>query len=143
VAQFFTPIKKQWDPQNYVAYLDSGQMMALRGVAAASNTTKRAVRLRPDDPEAWHWYAHAHWHESWQAAETILAAIQPYLANQADALYDLACTRSLAGDVEVSADYLERAYLAGFRDRAHIASDSDLRNLRESEYFSRVMQRFH
>jgi tetratricopeptide (TPR) repeat protein len=139
----FTAIKRRSDPQNYAAHLDRGQMMALRGFERAEKIAKEAVRLRPDDPEAWHWYAHSLWYVSWENAEKIISAIQPHLANQADALYDLACTRSLAGDLEVSAGYLERAYLAGFRNRGHIASDADLRNLRESEHFSRVMQRFH
>lgn len=138
-----TRVKKAWDPRNYIAHLDQGQMMALQGRSIAKKVTEKAVQLRPDDPEAWHWYAHALWLSSWEDAERIISAIQPHLANQADALYDLACTRSLAGDLQVSADYLGRAYLAGYRDRTHIAADSDLRNLRESEYFSEVMQRFH
>ena len=142
-GQLFARTKSRWDPQNYAAHLDRGQMMALRGVGLAKKITKEAIQLRPDDPEAWHWYAHSLWLASWEDAEKIISAIQPHLANQADALYDLACTRSLAGDLEVSAEYLERAYLAGFRNRAHITLDTDLRNLRESEYFSRVMQRFH
>jgi len=142
-GQIFAAIKRSSDPQNYAAHLDRGQMMALRGGSRAEKITKEAVQLRPDDPEAWHWYAHALWYVSWEDAEKIVSAIQPHLANQADALYDLACTRSLAGDLERSASYLEQAYLAGFRNRAHIAADSDLRNLRESEHFSRVMQRFH
>jgi len=134
----------QKDPQSYVAYLDRGQMMTLVGRGKlAERIMKRAIQLRPDDPEAWHWLAHARWATSWEEAEKIVSAIQPYLAQQSDALYDLACARSLAGDLEVSADYLERAYLAGFRDRTHISADPDLRNLRESEHFSRVMQRFH
>ncbi|MEE8412065.1 MAG: sulfatase-like hydrolase/transferase [Acidobacteriota bacterium] len=138
-----TQARKAWDSRNYVAHLDQGQMLALQGQSVAKQVTKRAVQLRPDDPEAWHWYAHALWWSSWEDAEGIISVIQPHLANQADALYDLACTRSLAGDLQVAADYLGRAYLAGYRDRAHIAADPDLRNLRESEYFSEVMQRFH
>ena len=142
-GQAFTTIRARWDPQNYVAHLDRGQMMSLRGLPQVEKITRGAVQLRPDDPEAWHWYAHALWVTSWEDAEKIISLIQPYLANQADALYDLACTRSLAGDLEVSAGYLERAYFAGFRDRPHIIADTDLRNLRESEYFSEVMQRLH
>ncbi len=138
-----TQARRAWDSRNYVAHLDQGQMMALQGQSIAKKVTEKAVQLRPDDPEAWHWYAHALWLSSWEDAEGIVSVIQPHLANQADALYDLACTRSLAGDLQVSADYLERAYLAGYRDRGHIAADPDLRNLRESEYFSEVMQRFH
>ncbi len=140
---FLTPTKRRWDPGAYAAHLDSGQTMALRGLGAAKRITRKATELRPDDPEAWHWYAHAIWRDSWESGEKIITAIQPYLANQADALYDLACARSLAGELEASADYLERAYLAGFRNRDHISSDPDLRNLRESEHFARVMQRFH
>ena len=142
-GQMFKQIRDRLDPENYVARLDRGQMMSLRGLPNAKKVTMGAVQLRPDDPESWHWYAHALWQESWEDSEKIISAIQPYLANQADALYDLACTRSLAADLRVSADYLERAYRAGFRDRRHISSDTDLRNLRESEFFSEVMQRLH
>ncbi len=140
---FVTATKRRWDPEAYAVQLDSGQTMVLRGMPAARASLTKAVTLRPDDPEAWHWYAHVLWRGSWRSAERILTAIQPYLANQSDALYDLACARSLDGDVEASADFLERAFLAGFRDRDHISSDPDLRNLRESEHFARVMQRFH
>ena len=142
-GQFFSAVKHSLDPQNYIAHLDHGQMMALYGLAHVKKVTRKTVRLRPDDPESWHWYAHALWRESVEDAERIISAIQPYLANQSDALYDLACARSLAGDLQVSADYLERAFRAGFRDRRHILADTDLRNLRESEYFSEVMQRLY
>ncbi|NIM63516.1 MAG: hypothetical protein GTO30_18300 [Acidobacteria bacterium] len=142
-GQTFTTIRARWDAQNYIAHLDRGHMMALRGLPQKELITKGAVQLRPDDPEAWHWFAHAHWGETGEDAERIISKIQPYLANQADALYDLACTRSLAGDLEVSAEFLERAYRAGFRDRPHILADPDLRNLRQSEFFSEVMQRLH
>ena len=57
--------------------------MSLRGLPQAETMTKGAVQLRPDDPEAWHWYAHALWPQSWEDSERIISAIQPYLANQA------------------------------------------------------------
>ncbi len=76
------------------------------------------------------------------AAEEILMVIQPHLTDQADVLYDLACTRSLAEDADASAEYLARAWEAGFRQRALIESDADLRHLRESGKLSEVLRTF-
>jgi len=60
----------------------------------------------------------------------------------ATATYNLACARSLAGDVERALDDLERAVLAGFDNEERFENDDDLDPLRSSPRFSAV-RRLH
>ena len=65
------------------------------------------------------------------------------------ALYNLACSYSLLGQLEKAVDYFERSLYAGFDDWNHIAGDTDLDNIREhpkyveleskKDHFARVM----
>jgi len=129
------------DTTNVTSFLDRGQARALSGAPRSVELMQKAVRLRPQDPDIWHWYAHSIWSEDWAAAERVLLAVEPYVSNKGDILYDLACTRSLAEDLDRSAEFLEAAWRAGYRDANHMETDTDLRNLRESGKFSDVMRR--
>ena len=125
------------DADNPAALLDLSQLVPGR---RSRELLSRAVRRYPTQPELLHWYAHAVWQESWRKAEPLLRAIEPYKASEADVLYDLACTRSLADELDASEDYLRRAIAAGFRDFSYMEADPDLRKLRESGKFSAVMR---
>ena len=57
-------------------------------------------------------------------------------------LYDLACTRSLAGELDESEDFLRRSIESGYRMFDHMESDPDLRNLRESGRLSQVLMEY-
>jgi hypothetical protein len=134
-------VSRKRDQTNVTSYLDRGQSLALAGVSRSNQLMEQAVKLRPQDPDIWHWYAHSIWSQDWAASERILQVVEPYVTNKGDILYDLACTRSLAEDLDRSAELLEAAWLAGYRDANHMEIDSDLRNLRESGKFSEVMRR--
>ncbi len=124
--------------------LDFGQALVLTasGKKEGREVLKRGAELYPTDPEMLHWYAHAVWPDSWHDAETLLRAILPFKSNDGDILYDLACTRSLAGDLDGSTDFLKRSIEAGFRTWALMETDPDLRALRESGQFAEVLREY-
>ncbi len=130
------------DPQNLAGLLGLGQIGAMMGSADSKALMARALGLYPDHPEVIHWYAHAIWGESWEDAEPLIIAVQPHMPNQADVLYDLACARSLAGDLKASEKFLRDSIEAGYRQWDHIETDSDLRNLRESRRLAAVMREY-
>ena len=94
------------------------------------------------NPEILHWYAHTVWSDNWQASAEILEMILPYRPHDGDLLYDLACARSLSNDLAASEEFLKAAIEADYRDWDHMASDPDLRNLRASRRFAKVMQAY-
>jgi tetratricopeptide (TPR) repeat protein len=128
------------DPENLAAKLDQGQVRWVRDAKQGAEILESALELYPTNPELLHWYAHSIWSASWSDAEQILVLIVPYKPQEGDVLYDLACTRSLAGDLDGSVAYLRRAIDAGYRDFGHMASDPDMRNLRESGRLSEVLR---
>ena len=60
--------------------------------------------------------------------------------SMADAHYNIACTHSLAGAIEQALASLEEAVQAGFQDKGHIESDSDLDNIRDHKQFEQVLR---
>jgi hypothetical protein len=56
-------------------------------------------------------------------------------------LYNAACCRALAGDVDAAFGLLERAVDAGYRNRANLLGDSDLRTLRSDARFDSLLRR--
>ncbi len=132
------------DPDALAGYLDRGQLLTGLGDEAATPALEHAVELYPWQPEAIHWYVHAHWKpEHGESNELLLRRILPLRKGDFDVLYDLACLRSLAGDVEESETFLRSAIEAGYREWEHMQSDSDLRGLRESGRFAEIMQAYH
>ncbi|MCP3982451.1 MAG: sulfatase-like hydrolase/transferase [bacterium] len=130
------------DPDNKGALLGRGQMMALMRHPKAMVPLNNLVTRYAWDPEAVHWYAHGLWIKSWQDAEPLLTAILPYKQQEGDLLYDLACARSLAEDLDESERFLRAAIDSGFKPWQLIESDPDLRNLRESERLSAIVQEY-
>jgi len=129
------------DPRAFAPLLEKGQVLFLSGrTEPALEALAGLVALYPTRPEAVHWYAHAIWSESWQDAETMLLAVLPHAGEDADLLYDLACSHSLGGDLDGSEAYLRRAIEAGFRNWQHIEADPDLRHLREAGRLGAVVQ---
>lgn len=130
------------DPDNLAALLDRGQILLqlMHDPARGVPLLRRAVELYPGNPECLHWLAHALWTDNWQEGAKILKATLPYMPNDRDVLYDLACAGSLAGDLEASETYLRSAIDAGYRQWEQMEADPDLRHLRESGRFARVMQ---
>jgi hypothetical protein len=130
------------DPENLGALLDRGQLLTFTEEKEGLEILGRAAELYPDDPEILHWYAHALWPESWEAAERLLLAIVPYKPYDGDVLYDLACARTLSGDLDGAEEYLRRAFEAGFREWDTIDVDPDLREFRQSPRFAELVREY-
>jgi hypothetical protein len=133
---------RELDPDNLAALLSLGQIRAIARHPEGKELTGRGLELEPTNGEFLHWYAHALWPESVEAAEQLLQAILPFRPEDPDVLYDLACARSLAGDSPKSAEFLTKALRAGFDHWQHIESDPDLRHLRKSELWNEVLREF-
>jgi len=56
-------------------------------------------------------------------------------------MYNLACCYGLLGEATLAADFLERAFAAGFSDVAHVESDSDMDPVRDQPVFQAAMDR--
>ena len=56
--------------------------------------------------------------------------------------YNLACSYSLAGQVEEALATIKKAVLLGYDDFAYMLSDPDLSNLREDRRFNSLFNRF-
>ena len=129
------------DADNLTGLLDLGQLLTWLGRGAEGKPlVARAVERYPGDIESIHWYAHTIWDRGPAAAEPLLAAILPERPDDPDLLYDMACARSLAGDLPAAEGYLRRSVSAGYRDWPHMEADPDLRALRESGAFAALMR---
>lgn len=132
-----------FDEENLAVLLDRGQTMVLVGMPEGLAFLGRAVELYPEVPEAVHWYAHAIWGESLDDAEALLELILPVAPLDGDVHYDLACARSLNDDLPAAQEHLRAAIEAGFRRWDLMASDPDLRLLRESLLYSEVLAEYN
>lgn len=55
--------------------------------------------------------------------------------------YNLACSYSLTGNLDLAASALEKAIRLGYRDFAWLAKDPDLRKLRKHPLFERIQDK--
>ena len=126
------------NPDTLVALVDLGQ--ALSGSKEGRTRSRQAVELYPTHPETLHWYAHSIWAEALEDGVRLIEAALPSRARDPDLLYDLACARSRSDDLEGAENFLRRSIVAGFRNFDHIATDPDLRSLRRTEAFRKLMR---
>jgi len=56
------------------------------------------------------------------------------------ALYNLACADSLLNNVIDALKYLEKSVLAGYTNLEHMLNDSDLKNIRDTEGFKKIVE---
>jgi tetratricopeptide (TPR) repeat protein len=130
------------DPQSLAALLGLGQTLAMSGVPQAEEFLRKAVAWYPGDWDVLHWLGHALWRDSWRSSEELFSEILPHRPDDPDVLYDLACGRSLDGDLERAESYLRAALEAGFRDWRLIETDPDMRNLRETPRFAQLLREY-
>lgn len=127
------------DEDNFAALLDTVQIHATSSRFDKAPSLRRLMNRYPTHPEALHWAAHRIWSSDNPSAEQILMQVLPHFPNNPDILYDLACSRSLAGDLDASADYLLRSQAAGYQVERRVMSDPDLRNLRDSGRLTEIL----
>lgn len=59
-----------------------------------------------------------------------------------DPNYNLACFYSLTNEISNSLENLEQSFKKGYKDKAHVLEDTDLVNLRKSQDFNKLLQRY-
>ena len=102
-------------------------------------TADKLLALYPDRQETLHWVGHfegAQKHP--EASEALLQGALEVGPPEPDLLYDLACARSLAGDVPAGLSYLGRAIEAGFHEWEWMDKDSDLAALRADPKYAEL-----
>lgn len=57
-------------------------------------------------------------------------------------LYDAACLYSLMGEKEKSLDYLEKSFQKGWRAFVHMENDSDLDNIRDTQRYKELVEKY-
>ena len=130
------------DPQALAPLLEQASLTVTgESRPRGADLLREAAGLYPWSPEALHLYGHLIFLSGSRGdAETLWTAVLQVWPTEMDVLYDLACMRSLAGDLEASEGYLRRAVQNGFSQWVHIESDPDLRNLRASPRFAALMK---
>lgn len=130
------------DPENLAAMVDRAMIFIGKPIDKILEFLAPGLARYPWDPELLHWYGHVIDTGARDQSERFWKASADVRPHVGDLLYDLACMRSLAGDLDASADYLRRSIRAGYRRFEHMQGDPDLRNLRESDKFAEVMREF-
>lgn len=129
------------DPHNKAARIELAEFLSLNGRYRFAR--QRISEVLPEDPynvDAWHVLVHsAYIAQELPLADALGRWVEILHPDDPDILYDMACFRSLSGDLESSAEYLSRAWEAGFRNIQQIQADADLRNLRSGVEFERFM----
>lgn len=99
------------------------------------------LKRYPLRPEVLHWAGHAAFAaKETERAEALVLASAEIGPADADHYYDLACSRSLAGDVTASIDYLGKAITAGYRNWDWMGKDTDLANARADARFAQLLR---
>jgi len=73
------------------------------------------------------------------AVDERLAALRP---NDSVVFYNLACSYSLLGSIELALESLERALALGYRDFQHVMRDRDLEAVRKDRRFRGLVSRY-
>ncbi len=130
------------DPQARVALSDGGLLLLLGGenVSRGRDLLREGAALYPRSLDSLHWLAHGEWQVRREAAARLVEMLVEAHRRDPDLLYDVACARSLAGDLEGAEAWLRRAATAGYRNWEHVTVDPDLRALRESARFAPLMR---
>lgn len=120
------------------------RMVVVSNAVKSEHAAALAITLLsqyPDRQEALHGVAHFEFAAGQRArAEALVLAAASIGPRDADLLYDLACARSLAGDVPHGLAYLEEAIAAGYRQWEWMDRDSDLAAVRADPGFAGLRQ---
>ena len=131
------------DPKTSWYYYTRGDLYQKQGLYETADADFHKVlelEVTPEDYECIH-YAYLGLGENDKA----IAAIDTILARDStdmSSYYDAACLYSRMGKREIALDYLRKAFSMGFRHFGHLAIDSDLDNIRESEEFNELIREF-
>ena len=132
------------DPEGYGALFARAYFTISNGnVEAATGHVENLQKLYPRRPDTLHWSAHlALMNGDLERASAWLEATVDLLGEDADVRYDQACLYSLRGEHAASAEMLDLAISAGFRNWKWIERDEDLSTLRETSHYAELMQKY-
>jgi len=103
------------------------------------DTVERLLKLYPDRQDALHWVAHYETGaKHLDRAEALSLAALEVGPRDPDILYDLACSRALAGDVPGGLKYLADAIEGGFLEWDWMDKDPDLAALRADPKYAEL-----
>jgi len=84
-----------------------------------------------------------HFDEDYPAAQAAYTKALEVPATRAMAMYQLACTNALLGDIDVAINWLESSLDAGFEEYSYLIHDSDLDALRGDPRFQAILATRH
>jgi len=133
--------------QGMLKFPDDLGLLSINLYVAAQNTSAAPVKetvekllaLYPDRQDALHWVAHFESaSKHLDRAEALSLAALEVGPRDPDLLYDLACLRSLAGDVPAGLKYLTEAIDGGFREWDWMDKDTDIAALRADPKYAEL-----
>jgi tetratricopeptide (TPR) repeat protein len=109
---------------------------------AAIVLLERAVELAPGNGWAWNSLAYAYLAAKRpRDAAASFERVLPYAPTNPTLLYNTACAYALAGDKDKALELLDRAVAGGFTDRAGLAADPDLADVRDDPRFAEILKK--
>ncbi len=141
VLELSKEIVDRWPQSAAALELRLFLLATLKLTEEAAAMADRTLKLYPDRPEALHWAGHAALiaKKRDQAAVLFEAALS-LIPGDADILYDLACERSRAGDLDGAIARLKGAIEAGYRDWTWMQRDEDLSALRSDPRYGELLR---
>jgi tetratricopeptide (TPR) repeat protein len=131
------------DPEDPNAHLEIGLYHERRGeIGEAEEHFVEALKQDPGNPRALYSYASLYYAtDDLDTAEELLARAVAIDAGYSPALSALASIRARRGDYTASLDYLEKAVVAGERDRGHFEQALEFAPLRNHPKFRALLSR--
>ena len=80
--------------------------------------------------------------KKWDKAEENLLKWIQINPNKAVNYYNLACVKSIQGEVQKGLEYLEESFKKGYQNLNNIKSDSDIENLRGTETYQELLKQY-
>ncbi len=114
--------------------------------AAAASRYEQIVKLNPRDSKSWEnlaasYYFLGDYDRAASAYEQVVALSTSGSRGRAITLYNLACSRALAGRKERAIETLEQAVTSGYENGSHVLGDSDFESLRDDPRFQQILTR--
>ncbi len=129
------------EPKFVAAYMCRGSLYLLKGDKELANEDfKQVIKLDsiPEDANC-SYYAYCYLGDKNKAIEVLNKALEK---DPQGNYYNAACLYSIMGDNEKSLSYLRKALEGGYRQFNHIKRDRDLKNVRSTAEFKKLMDEY-
>ncbi|MEM7199691.1 MAG: tetratricopeptide repeat protein [Planctomycetota bacterium] len=110
--------------------------------AEAAVKFKQITQLAPDDGQAWLMLGYSlHGGKEYDKALEAHHKAAEFANVAPTATYNIACVHSLKGDTDQAIEWLQKAVKVGFNNVSHVATDTDMDNVRGDPRFAEVVQK--